>query len=80
MPILDQGVDLNKFLLLSVKSVRGKTCCLNFCHISAFPNLILENVVVTPIIIWIIWADLEIVVDPGSPTPSNKLGWQKLFD
>ena len=25
-------------------------------------------------------ADLEIVVDPGSPTPSNKLGWQKLFD
>jgi hypothetical protein len=24
--------------------------------------------------------DLEIVVDPGSPTPSDKLGWQKLFD
>ena len=22
--------------------------------------------------------DLEIVVDPGSPTPSDKLGWQKL--
>ena len=25
-------------------------------------------------------ADLEIVVDPGSPTPSDKLGWQKLFE
>ena len=25
-------------------------------------------------------ADLEIVVDPGSPTPSDKLGWQKVFD
>jgi hypothetical protein len=24
--------------------------------------------------------DLEIVVDPGSPTPSDNLGWQKLFD
>ena len=22
-------------------------------------------------------ADLKIVVDPGSPTPSDKLGWQK---
>ena len=24
--------------------------------------------------------DLEIVVDPGSPAPSDKMGWQKLFD
>ena len=23
--------------------------------------------------------DLEIMVDPGSPTPSDKLGWQKLL-
>jgi hypothetical protein len=25
-------------------------------------------------------ADLEIVVDPGSPTPNDNLGWQKLSD